>query len=31
MVELKGFLGGTSVKNPPADAGNIRDTGLIPR
>ena len=26
----KGFLGGTLVKNPPADAGNARDAGSIP-
>ena len=26
----KGFLGGTVVKNPPANAGDIRDVGLIP-
>ena len=25
-----GFLGNTSVKNPPASAGNIRNTGSIP-
>ena len=25
-----GFLGSTSVKNPPASAGNIRNTGSIP-
>ena len=24
------FPGGTSVKNPPASAGNIRDIGSIP-
>ena len=26
-----GFPGGTSVKEPSAKAGNIRDVGLIPR
>ena len=26
----KGFLGGTSGKNPPANAGDARDLGLIP-
>ena len=26
----KGFPGGTVVKNPPANAGDARDTGLIP-
>ena len=26
-----GFQGGTSVKEPAANAGNIRDVGLIPR
>ena len=26
----KGFPGGTSGKNPPANAGEIRDMGLIP-
>ena len=25
-----GFPGGTVVKNPPANAGNARDMGLIP-
>ena len=25
-----GFLGGTSGKNPPANAGDTRDSGLIP-
>ena len=25
-----GFPGGTSGKNPPANSGNIRDTGSIP-
>ena len=25
-----GFLGGAVVKNPPANAGDSRDTGLIP-
>ena len=27
---LMGFPGGTSVKNPPAKAGDVRDTGSIP-
>ena len=26
-----GFPGGTVVKNPPANAGGIRDPGSIPR
>ena len=26
----EGFPGGTVVKNPPANAGDARDTGLIP-
>ena len=26
-----GFPGGSVVKNPPADPGDIRDIGLIPR
>ena len=25
-----GFLGGSVVKNPPANAGDARDVGLIP-
>ena len=25
-----GFPGGLAVKNPPADAGDARDAGLIP-
>ena len=25
-----GFPGDTSIKNPPANAGGIRDAGLIP-
>ena len=25
-----GFLGGAEVKNPPADAGDVRDTGSVP-
>ena len=25
-----GFLGGMGVKNPPANAGDTRDAGLIP-
>ena len=27
---LKGFSGGAVVKNPPANAGDTRDVGLIP-
>ena len=27
---FKGFPGGTVVKNPPANAGDARDTGSIP-
>ena len=27
---LGGFPGGTEVKNPPANAGDARDTGSIP-
>ena len=26
----RGFLGGSGVKNPPANAGDARDVGLIP-
>ena len=26
-----GFLSGSVVKNPPANAGDIREEGLIPR
>ena len=26
----RGFLGGSVVKNPPANAGDIRDSGSIP-
>ena len=26
----EGFPGGSVVKNPPANAGDARDTGLIP-
>ena len=29
-IVLLGFRGGSSVKNPPANAGGIRDVGLIP-
>ena len=29
-IVLLGFRGGASVKNPPANAGDIRDVGLIP-
>ena len=25
-----GFPGGSGLKNPPANAGDVRDTGLIP-
>ena len=25
-----GFSGGSAVKNPPANAGDIRDTGSVP-
>ena len=28
--ESLSFLGGTSGKEPPANAGDIRDVGLIP-
>ena len=28
--EGKGFPGGAGVKNPPANAGDTRDMGLIP-
>ena len=27
----QGFAGGSAVKNPPANAGHVRDTGSIPR
>ena len=27
---MRGFSGGSVVKNPPANAGNVRDAGLIP-
>ena len=27
---LEGFLGGLVVKNPPANAGDMRDLGVIP-
>ena len=27
---IKGFPGGSVVKNPPANAGDVRDVGLIP-
>ena len=30
VPNLMGFPGGTSVKNPPANAGDLRDTGSIP-
>ena len=29
-VETQGFPGDTSIKNPPASAGDVRDVGLIP-
>ena len=29
-MNLWGFLGGSVVKNPPANAGDVRDMGLIP-
>ena len=29
IYSFSGFPGGTSVKNPPADAGNAGDVGLI--
>ena len=29
MEKLKGFPGGTVVKNPPANAGDARDTGSV--
>ena len=29
-VNTEGFPGGSVVKNPPANAGDIRDTGSIP-
>ena len=28
---LSGLLGGAVVKNPPANTGDARDVGLIPR
>ena len=30
VLRLKGFPGGAAVKNPPANAGDSRDTDLIP-
>ena len=30
MYKIYGFLGGTTVKNPIASAGDPRDTGSIP-
>ena len=27
---IMGFPGGTAVKNPPANAGDVRDAGSIP-
>ena len=29
-IDQKSFLGGMVVQNPPANAGDTRDTGLIP-
>ena len=29
-LQQKNLLGGTSVMNPPANAGDTGDTGLIP-
>ena len=29
-IPYVGFLGGTMIKNPPANAGDARDTGWIP-
>ena len=29
-IVLLGFQGGASIKNPPANAGDLRDQGLIP-
>ena len=31
MYELTGFPGSAVVKNPPANAGDARDVGSIPR
>ena len=30
FIDTWGFPGGTMVKNPPANAGDGRDAGLIP-
>ena len=30
VMQLEGFPGGTMVKNLPANAGDAKDTGLIP-
>ena len=30
LILPEGFPGGTVVKNPPASAGDIRDTGSVP-
>ena len=30
LTEILGFSGGSVVKNPPANAGDIRDPGSIP-
>ena len=30
FIDTWGFPGGTMVKNPPANAGDRRDAGLIP-
>ena len=29
-IHLRGFPGGAVVKTPPANIGDVRDTGLIP-
>jgi len=29
-MKLKGFPSGATVKNPPANAGDIRDAGSVP-
>ena len=31
QMQTMGFPGGASVKNPPANAGALRDAGSIPR
>ena len=30
LFNVKGFPGGTVIKNPPAYAGDVRGVGLIP-